>query len=219
MPLRVQPIVEGHGEDVAIRPLLERIWYEFLNGDQIDILRPLRKPQGTLLQEAGLKAAVDAAKIKLDTRQPDNLAKLVLILIDSEGECPGKLAPQLLQWGQQVRSDADIACVMPHPMFETWFVAAASSLAGVNGLPAKLTVPNDPEQSGLGKAWLKKQLPWKYSETVDQPRFTAKMDLSLCCKHSPSFDKLCRELKQRFPSPGAIEPKQRAPSRRPRKKP
>ena len=33
MPLRVVVIVEGHGEDGAIRTLLERIWYDLLKGD------------------------------------------------------------------------------------------------------------------------------------------------------------------------------------------
>jgi hypothetical protein len=109
---------------------------------------------------------------------------------------------------------------MPHPMFETWIVAAASSLAGVNGLPDPLTTPQDPEGKGLGKAWLKKQLPRKYSETVDQPRFVAKMDMMLCSQNSPSFDKLCREFKQRLPAPATTKPEQRAPTRkRPRKKP
>jgi predicted ATPase len=38
----------------------------------------------------------------------------------------------------------------------------------------------------------------KYSETIDQPAMTADMDLSLCRRRSPSFDKLCRELEKRF---------------------
>ena len=73
-----------------------------------------------------------------------------------------------------------VACAMPHPMFETWFAAAASSLAGVNDLPADLTTPANPEDNGLGKGWLKKQLSRKYIEPVDQLRFTAGMDLALC---------------------------------------
>ena len=38
MPLRVVVIVEGHGEDGAIRTLLERIWYELLGGDYIEVI-------------------------------------------------------------------------------------------------------------------------------------------------------------------------------------
>jgi hypothetical protein len=199
MPLRIAVIVEGHGEDSAIRPLLERIWYELLGGDQLDVLRPFRSPQGLLLQEAGLKATVDAATIALTRLPPDTFRQLVLILIDSESRCPKDLAPQLLGWGKEARTDADIACVLPTPMFETWFVAAASSLANINGLPADLTVPDDPEGNKFGKGWIKKRLPRKYNEPIDQPRFAAKIALALCRENSPSFDKLCRELEKRLP--------------------
>jgi len=87
-------------------------------------------------------------------------------------------------------------------MFETWFAASASSMAGVNGLPSDLAVPDDPEGNRLGKSWIKDHYPRgrKYSETVDQPRFTAKIDLAGCRDRSPSFDKLCRELEKRLPT-------------------
>ena len=202
MPLQVGVIVEGQGEYEAIRKLLERIWHELLNGDYIEVLRPFRRPQGTLLKEAGLKTAVNAVKIKLGPESAEGPRKLVLILIDAETACPKELAPRLLKWAQEARADADIACILPSPMFETWFAAAASSLAGVNGLPADLTTPEDPEEKGLGKGWIKKLLLRKYSETVDQPRFAARIDLAACRRNSPSFDKLCRELARRLP-PGA----------------
>ncbi len=199
VPLRVAVIVEGRGEYQAVRTLLERLWYELLGGDRLDVLRPFRKRQGQLLKEPGLKQAVDAAKIELDRQSPGEFEKLVLLLMDSEGKCPKPLAPQLVQWAKAARADADIACVLPHHMFETWFAAAATSLAGVNGLPADLTTPPDPEGAGLGKGWLRKQLPRKYKEPLDQPRFAARMDLLMCRQNSPSFDKLCRELEARLP--------------------
>src|SRR5438046_3175190 len=101
MPLRISVIVEGHGEDNAIPRLLHKMWSEYLHGDLLEVLRPFRKPQGKLLQEAGLKAAVDAARIALDRRPPDDYHKLVLILMDSEGQAPCRLAPQLLQWARE----------------------------------------------------------------------------------------------------------------------
>jgi hypothetical protein len=213
MPLRVTVVVEGQGEYEAIRTLLERIWYELLHGDYIDVTRPFRQKQGTLLKEEGLKAAVDAVKIKLGPDTPDGPRKLILILIDAEDQCPKELAPRLLGWAREARSDADLACVLPCPMFETWLVAAAASLAGINGLPADLATPEDPEGHRLGKGWIRKKLPHKYSGPIHQPRFAAKIDLALCRRNSPSFDKLCRELEKRLPKPpaadaGAIKPEQ-----------
>ena len=201
MPLRIAVIVEGHGEHAAVRSLLQRIWYEHLNGDGLEVLRPFRISQGKMLNEDGLKKAVDAAKIELDLKPPDEFRKLVLILIDSEGTLPCQLAPILLGWANQARSDADIACVLPHIMFETWFVSAATSLTGQNDLPSDLTTPEKPEENRLGKTWLKKQMPRNYIETVDQARFVGRMDLAECRANSPSFDKLCRELQKRLPTP------------------
>lgn len=195
MPLRVGVIVEGHGDDGAIRPLLERIWYEMLGGDYLEVM-PWRGRQGQLLQEKGLKRAVEALAIKLSSGKPESSALLILILMDSEKTCPKELAPKLIEWAKQARSDFPIACALPHPMFETWFVASAASLSGYNDLPENLAVPDDPEGNNLGKGWIKNHLPRKYSETVDQPRFVTKMNLDACRERSPSFDKLCREMKK-----------------------
>lgn len=197
MPLRVVVVVEGHGEDGSIRTLLERIWYELLQGDYIEVV-PWRGKQGQLRQRQTLRPVIEAAAIKLRATGRADLRRLLLIMIDSEGACPATVAPELLAWANEFRLDTEFACVMPHPMFETWFAAAAASLAGVNDLPADLKPPADPEGNGLGKGWLKKNLKRKYKETVDQPRFTSRMRLEECRANSPSFDKLCRELRQRL---------------------
>ena len=111
MALRVEAIFEGQGDHKSIRILLERFWYELLGGDYIDVMRPFRQPQGTLLKEEGLKKAVEAAKIKLGPDTPGGTRTLVLILIDAESNCPRDLAPRLVSWAKQARTDADIACV------------------------------------------------------------------------------------------------------------
>jgi hypothetical protein len=72
-------------------------------------------------------------------------------------------------------------------------------LKGVNGLPVDLAKSDDPEGKKLGKNWVRQNLSRKYKETVDQPRFAGRMDLTECRNSSPSFDKLCRELEARLP--------------------
>jgi hypothetical protein len=134
------------------------------------------------------------------------MRSFILILMDAEDpdHCPKRWAPQLLQWAKEAWADADIGCVLANPMFETWFAAAAQSLAGVNGLPEDLQTPADPEGNRLGKTWLKRQLRTKklnrgYSETVDQARFVDKIDLEECHRNSRSFRHLCKELQLRCP--------------------
>ncbi len=224
MPLRVVVIVEGHGEDGAIRTLLERIWYDLLRGDYIEVI-PWRGKQGQLLSAGGeeLRSVVKAAAIKLHatvhTTEQTDFRRLLLIMVDTEGleeNCPMTRAPALVATARKERSDpaTEIACVLPNVMFETWFAAAAHSLRDQNGLASDLPKSKDPEGDRLGKSWLKKHLSRKYKETVDQARFVAKMDLEECKNSSRSFRKLVGELKRRLPgqttstAPPAPEAKQ-----------
>lgn len=203
MPLRVVVIVEGHGEDGAIRTLLERIWYEHLGGDFIEVI-PWRGKQCRLLVSEGLRPVVEAAAIKLHATERTDIRRLLLIMIDTEGReenCPKTKGPELVAWARHERSDpaTEIACVMPNVMFETWFAAAADSLKGKNELPDDLPKPVDPEGNRLGKSWVRKFLPRKYKETVDQPRLVAHMCLTECSNSSRSFLKLVTELRKRLP--------------------
>jgi hypothetical protein len=77
--------------------------------------------------------------------------------------------------------------------YETWFVGAAESLSDFIDVPAH--VPDSPETERCRKGWVEQRTKsGRYSETIDQPRFTARMDLIACRRRCPSFDKLCREL-------------------------
>ena len=193
--LRVAAIVEGHGEYEAVRILLERIWYELLEGEYIDVLRPIRHKRQQLAKPNELKRAVALASSKLANAPGPQIPALVLILIDAETDLPCRLAPELLGWAKEERIDVDIVCVVANAEYETWFVAAAESLRDYLDLPEGESAPHQPEIERHGKRWIEQRfLRTKYSETQDQPAMTAKMDIALCRTRSPSFDKLCREL-------------------------
>jgi hypothetical protein len=197
--LRIAPIVEGHGEVAAIRILLERVWRELLGGDYLDVLRPIRWPRSKLVQDRELRRAVQLAWSKLHTGGVAGDPLMVLVLLDANTDPPCDLGPELLGYATEARSDADVACVLAKVEYETWFVAAAPSLGEFLNLPPEQRIPDKPEESGSGKGWIERYFKGvKYSETVDQPRMTAKMDLALCRARSPSFDKLCRELEKRL---------------------
>ena len=205
MGIQISAIVEGHGETDALRIVCRRIGSELLGGVYIDLGHIRRRPQGTLLTEAGLREAVEMSRSRMANSRLEGFTQLLLILIDSEGQPPCRLAPKLHSWAKAACSDIDIACVLPHPMFETWFAAGAGSLAGYNDLPADLKPPPEPEANSVGKGWIMKQLKRKYAERIDQPRFASKFDLAECRANSRSFDKLCRELEARRSPPRAAD--------------
>jgi hypothetical protein len=194
--LRIAPIVEGHGEDNAIRILLQRIWTELLGGQHVDVIKPIRGSRFKLVKEAELSRAVNLAALKL--RPPGDPA-LILILLDAEEDLPCVLAPALLRLAKQIRSDMDISCVIANVEYETWFVAAAESLTKYLNLGYDETPPLDPERARHAKGWIQQRFHGiKYSESVDQPAMTSAMNLAQCRARSPSFDKLCRELEARL---------------------
>lgn len=189
--MRIVPIVEGHGEVEAVRILLQRIGLELLDGIYFEVLKPIRQHRSKLIQERELERAVRLALLKLGDREVHG-RDLILVLVDADRDLPCELGPSLLAIGR--RGEArDVACVIANVEYETWFIAAAESLHEELDLPAE--IPGNPEAHRLGKGWIKQRIKrHKYSEPIDQPRLTAKMDLRLCRTRSPSFDKLCREL-------------------------
>jgi hypothetical protein len=159
-------IVEGHGEVPAV-PILIRRLVELVNpAVYANVQRPIRKPRGTLLREGGIEGAVELAVRGLPV--PGS----VLIIIDSDDSCPKELAPELLT--RALRTAAGrrpVGVVLAKMEFESWFIAAAESIAGHSSLPPGLCAPADPESIRDAKGWLQKAMPpgRKYSETIDQP--------------------------------------------------
>jgi hypothetical protein len=196
--LNLAPIVEGHGENSAVMLLIRNLW-SYLGGEYCNVLTPIRRSRGKLLKhnDADLSKAINLALIKLDAIGGGT----VLILIDAEDDCEniGSLGPILLKRAKEIRPDADISCVIANVMYETWFVACAESLGDCLELGNDVLIPENPEDERAGKGWIKKHIrAAKYSETVDQPRLTSRMDFGMCRKRSPSFNKLCRELQARI---------------------
>lgn len=198
--LKIAPIVEGHGEVGAVRVLLERIAAELLGGAVVHVLQPIRRPRERLIRniEETLSKAVRLAVAKLRQLTIEDADDLVLILLDADQDCAAQLGPDVLGQACEIHRDVDFICVLAVREYETWFVAAAASLEDVLNLDPDEELPADPEQPGCRKNWIQQRIRGRrYSETVDQPKLTSRMDLQLCRRRSPSFDKLCRELQKR----------------------
>lgn len=119
----------------------------------------------------------------------------VLVLLDSEGECPAVVAPELLARAKAARPDKQITLVLAHHEFEAWFLASASSLAGRCRLSEDIRDHADQETVRDCKEWLEQWMPStsRYSETADQPALTSVFDLAPA-RRAPSFDKFYREI-------------------------
>jgi hypothetical protein len=221
MTLYIAPIVEGHTEVGCVERLLQSICVQLLNGpERLQVLQPSRGRQDLLIRPTGTdlsdKVGEAYGRLIRHVRRDASGRGLLLVLLDAEEDCPAELGPRLLRVARAAApSDADIDCVLPRRMLENWFVAAASSLAGVHGLPEGLIPPEDPEDC-RGSAWLERQLrsrdpARKYTKTDDAAEFVRAMDLGQCRDGSPSFDKLCRVLTARLPPPPESGPAESSP--------
>ncbi len=200
--LRVAPIVEGHGEVAAIRVLLDRIWRELLGQEFIHVLRPIRRPRSKFIRHSARGLELDKDEITRAVRLADSKlqndplegAGLILFLLDADEDCPMEVAPRI----QNVIADSAanrIALVLPVIEYESWFVASADSLGDILDVHnVSASVIQNPELSRSGKSWIEKRIHGRYSETVDQPRLSARIDLEAVRSRSSSFAKLCREL-------------------------
>jgi hypothetical protein len=191
-PVTIASVVEGYGEVRALPVLLRRIT-QAANVWDAKIPEPHRVSRGTLVAPGGVENAVRKVAA-LHMSGPGG----ILVLIDSDDDCPASMGPDLLSRARGVRGDKEIAVVLAHREFEAWFLAAATSLSGCRGLVDPLEPPPNPEGIRGAKAWLsaRKADGTPYKETADQAALASAFDLDQARKAANSFDKFCRDVER-----------------------
>lgn len=186
---KIVSIVEGHGEVDAVPILLRRIVQQVSPTVALETPRPIRVKRNRILRDGELERAVALA-----ARRAGNGGS-ILLLLDSNGDCPAEFGPQILQRAIAARSDRAIRVVLAKMEFEAWFLAAALSLGGRRGIDADIVRPADPEAVRDAKGWLSARMPpgQPYRETLHQAAFAAVFDLD-AARSAPSFDKLWRDV-------------------------
>lgn len=179
--MTIQPIVEGHGEVRALPVLLRRILHEMEVWD-VRVGGPIRYSRGQLVQETFLKSGVERAR-----RLADGGA--VLVLMDSDGECPAQLGPRLYEWAAAAAVPCEV--VLAHREYEAWFLAAIESLRGHGGIREDAAPYPDPENPRGSKAKIVERMldGRSYLAKADQAALSAKFSLSDAYRRSRSFRK------------------------------
>jgi hypothetical protein len=181
-------VVEGHGEVESVPVLIRKIAHEFDPGLQVVIPHPVRVTKSTLLKAGELERAAELAALNA------GVGGGVLVLLDSDEDCPAQLGPKLLERVRLARADMPSAVVLARREFESWFLASAESLRGCRGLPGDLESPDQPEEIAGAKEWLSSHIRYgAYASTVDQASLTSALDFALA-RRAESFDKCYREI-------------------------
>lgn len=184
-------IVEGKGEIEALPILIRRVAPEIDLNLYFDVQTPIRVKKNQFISNpeirekylrlAALKAGANGA---------------VMVLLDADDDCPAQAAPPLLAQIAGIIPDRPFGLVLAKSEFESWFLAAAESLAGSRGLTPQLVPPPQPEAIRGAKEWLSRNMSGtrQYKETLDQPALSAIFDLHQARAASTSFDKFWRVL-------------------------
>jgi hypothetical protein len=69
----------------------------------------------------------------------------ILIVFDSDDDCPKHLAPQVQSWAASEAAPVPCFVVMPTREYEAWFLATIESLRGVRGILPQASSAPDPE--------------------------------------------------------------------------
>lgn len=184
--MTIQPIVEGHGEVAALPVLLRRLKAE-AGAHQLQVGKPIRRRRWELLQQDLLHKAVRLALL-----QPDCSA--ILVLLDSDDDCPKELAPVLQGWAQAAAGSMPCAVVMAHREYEAWFLASIESLRGSRGIRSDAASHPRPEEPRGAKEQIERRMTqgWSYSETADQPALSARFDMRCAYARCRSFRRMTR---------------------------
>jgi hypothetical protein len=188
MPIRIGCVVEGHGEVESVPALIRRIAQQLDPGLVIVVPHPIRVTKSKLLKSGELERAAELAALNVGGNGG------ILVVLDSDENCPALLGPELLGRVRSTRADLPSAVVLAKREFESWFLASAESLRGHRGFSEDLESPDNPEEISGAKEWLRNHtLIRAYASTVDQARLTHALDFTLA-RRAASFDKCYREI-------------------------
>ena len=190
----VVPIVEGPGDASAVPGLLYWILRERCNRPDI------------IVAQGGGRLVVTNGRSNLETKlgqflgyaQNQRNCDGILILLDSDNDCPVQLAQNLSEQCHRIGARVSVEIVCSQRSYESWFLASWNTVRDRAGLPGT-DAPGDPSENVINpKQWINNLLPrgLAYKETSDQAPYTAAIDLDLAHQNSRSFRRLCHALEQ-----------------------
>lgn len=197
MSLAVAPIVEGQAEVESVPLLLRRISAQ-LGVTDIRIARPFRVKRNRVVKPGELERAISQTiRDRVDVGG-------IMVLIDSDDDCPAELGTQLLDRAKKV-THLPVAVVLATREFECWFLGSKESLRGIKSIREDATGPLNPENIRGAKEHLTRNMArgYRYLEVDDQAAFAEKFDLNAAKLSCPSFDKCFREAERLFLAIGA----------------
>ena len=174
----IVPIVEGRGDEEAAPVLIRRVLYERMSEFGIGVARPKKaNGKGNLISRF---------EDFLSYAQMTEGCAAILVLLDSDGQCPRELGTRLAQRARAIAVGVPVAVVCAKREYENWFLASFEDFQG------------DAEGFRDAKEWLKRKTRsgLAYKATSNQASFSATMDIDAAFEASRSFRRLCNAVNE-----------------------
>ncbi len=186
-------IVEGQGEELALRTLFYKIFEAHHVETYPLILRPWRIGKGIIVRNPGELERYAAQAIS-----EAGPTACLFVLLDADDDCPAELGPHLFQ-RLAVRFPNNLVSVnIANREYETWFIASLESISDSAGISGTVVVPAQVESIRGAKEWLTSHMPSgnPYRPVNHQASFSSHIDVLRARGRSQSFDRLCREVER-----------------------
>ena len=183
--MMLQPIVEGDG-DVRAAPVLLRRFVEAAGTYDVTVGRPIKLQRDKLVRQTDIDRVIRRALL--------NQCDAILVLFDSDDDCPAETASMVRGWSTTAAGAIPCDVVLAHREYEAWFLASIESLRGQRGIVEGAPRHPDPESPRDAKGELRSRMRAgrTYSETRDQPAFSAQFSMPQAYARSRSFRKLTK---------------------------
>ena len=188
----IVPVVEGDGDVAALPGLLGRILLEMYNRSGVSVAQGktmVVNANGRSTLENRLEKFIQYARYKPN-------CGAILVLLDTDGDCPVDLAEGLSQRCEQLGLACPVEIVCAHREYESWFLASMDTIKGQRGISDAAALAQEAEDIHNPKQWLTDQMPpgQAYKETTHQAPLTQHIDLGMAHNNSRSFRRLCHAL-------------------------
>jgi|HubBroStandDraft_6_1064221.scaffolds.fasta_scaffold219101_2 hypothetical protein len=212
---RAYVVVEGHGEQEAIRNLATKLWAD-LGLPPVVWAPPIR---GTDVKtQAGVLRSCELLRSHGDCDRA-----LLLRDADDTDDCPATSGPETAAWVAAAKLPFPVAVVLARREYEAWFLACLPAIAGREirpgvAIPAGTVFEGDPEEKRDAKGALTEHYPRgkAYRPSTDQLVLTRMLDFAMLrARNVRAFGTLERAL--RFlaaPGEASVYPPRRGEARR-----
>lgn len=192
--MRLGFVVEGHGDQLAVPTLAQRILTERLDFyGAIVGASPMRVKRGRFASRFDdYERALRFLSFASDA---------VLVLLDSDDDDVDALSQDLSERASRAIGHIPVAVAPAVREYEAWFLASIEQMRGRGDIRDDAMCPGTPEShrgaKGVFAAQLKSGI---YAETVDQKKYSALLDIQAAEANSASFAALTTALATLVPS-------------------